>query len=119
MTLTDLYRKALEKLQVVAAGEPVEPADHQLVAAKYLGVYELLLGKRLVAWGVDEDIPEFASIPLVSILAYATAGEFGIDPSRFATEGALDLPVPSLGERQLRAQIVKDYVSYPAESLYF
>lgn len=120
MTLIDLYRKALEKLQVVAAGEAVDPDDNALVAAKYAALYEMLITKKLVAWAANDDVPDFAVVPLTAMLAFLAANEFGIDAQRFALEGALDVPgTVSIAERQLRAQLVRDYVSVPATSEYF
>jgi hypothetical protein len=119
MTLTDLYRKTLEKLTVTAASEDAEPSDVQLISSKYAALYDMLLTEGLVAWTVTEDVPEFAVLPLVAMLAYMSAGEFGQDPARYAAEGALGLPQLSLAERQLRRQLAKTYVSHTAQSEYF
>lgn len=117
MTLNELYRKTLEKLQVVAAGEPADPDDTQLIASKYTRVYNQLAGLNLVSWTDTGDVPDEAGEQLVMMLAYAAAREFGAngDPS----EGAIGLPTPSLAERQLRHQLAGPYVSYPAASEYF
>jgi len=42
MTRNELYRKTLERLQVVADGEPSQPADVQSVTKKYAEVFEIL-----------------------------------------------------------------------------
>lgn len=119
MTLTDLYRKALEKLQIAAAGEDTQPEDVQLIEDKYAAVYDMLLTKGLVSWAATADVPDFAVLPLTAMLAWSAAGEFGDDPSAYAAEGAIDLPQESLAERQLKRQLAKAYVSYPATSEYF
>lgn len=118
MTLIDLYRKTLEKLQVAAAGESAAPEDTQLVADKYVSLFQMLLTLDLVSWGQTEDVPDYAVIPLVSMLAFVCATEFGKDESKFAAEGALNLPQVSLAERQLRALLARHYVSFPAASEY-
>lgn len=117
MTLTDLYRKTLEKLQVAAAGESAAPEDTALIASKYVTAHALLQPRGLVSWTAAEAVPDEAVEPLVAILAYASATEFGaqIDPEI----GAIGLPQPSLAERQLRALHSRAYVSYPAQSEYF
>ncbi len=119
MTLTDLYRKALERLQVVSATDSAAPEDTQLIADKYVAVYDMLRGKRLVAWAVDDAVPDYAVMPLTSMLAWASATEFGADSNALAAEGSIGLPTSSLAERQLREQIARPYVAYPAQSEYF
>lgn len=118
-TLIDLYRKTLEKLTVVAAGESADSLDTQLVADKYVGLYQMLATMELVAWGPTEDVPDYALIPLTSMLAFVSATEFGKDANKLAAEGALNLPQVSLAERQLRMLLSRHYVSYPAVSEYF
>lgn len=119
MTLVELYEKTLQKLHVVAAGESAEPEDTALIADKYVSLHAMLLVKGLVTWTVTAAVPENAAQPVISMLAYLSASEFDIDPNSLAPECALDLPVPSLAERQLRGQLAKSYVSYPAASEYF
>ena len=119
MTLNNLYRRTLEKLQVVAEGEAADPGDVMLIASKYASLYDMLSVKGLVSWSVEDDLPDFSVIPITSMLAYVSAAEFGIDSVALATEGALDLPQVSLAERQLRSQMSKTFVSYPAQSEYF
>ena len=118
MTLTNLYRKTLERLQVAAAGEPTDPDDTLLVAAKYTALYAMLLELSLVAWAADEAVPDNVALPLVEMLAFASAGEFGQDPNAYAN-GALGLLSPSLAEQQLRRVLALQYVSEPAQSEYF
>lgn len=118
MTLIDLYRKTLEKLQVAAAGESADSEDTQLVADKYVSLFQMLATMELVAWGQTEDVPDYAVIPLVSMLAFVCAAEFGKDAGKYAPEGALNLPQVSLAERQLRMLLARHYVSYPAQSEY-
>lgn len=119
MTLTELYAKTLQKLHVVAAGESADPDDTDVVADKYVALHAMLLGKGLVTWSVTASVPAKVEIPVVSMLAYLCASEFDIDPNPLAPEGALDLPTPSLAERQLRRQLSTRYVSNPATSEYF
>jgi hypothetical protein len=118
MTLTDLYRKALERLEVVSAGESADPDDTTLIADKYAALYAMLLTMRLVAWAADDEVPDYAVMPLTSMLAFAAATEFGEDQNRFA-DGVLGASPPSLAEQQLRRQLAKNYVSNPATSEYF
>jgi hypothetical protein len=118
MTLTNLYRKALERLQVAAAGESADADDTQLIADKYAALYDMLLTKRLVAWAATAAVPDYAVIPLTSMLAYASAVEFGRDPNAFS-DGIVGLAQPALAEQQLRQQLARNYVSSVATSEYF
>ncbi len=118
MTLTDLYRKALEKMQVVAAGESAAPEDTQFMATKYVALWNLLKTNGIVSWAVDEDVPDEAAQPLIEALAFLSADEFGDEKARYA-EGAIGLIPMSLAERQLRQLHASAYVSTPAQSEYF
>lgn len=117
-TLIDLYRKTLEELEVVAAGESANAEDTQVVADKYVGLFQMLLTMDLVGWGQTEDVPDYAVIPLTLMLAFVCAKAFGKDDGKYAASGALNLPQVSLAERQLRMLLARHYVSYPAASEY-
>lgn len=118
MTLTDFYRKVLEKLEVAAAGESAAPEDTALIASRYASIHSLLLANGLVSWAVDEDVPDEAVSPLIMAVAFEAADEFGDEKERYAS-GAIGLPQPSLAERQLRQLNARAYVSTPAQSEYF
>jgi hypothetical protein len=122
MTPIQLRTRVLQRLGVLAAGEPPNPDDGQVVAQKYAIVHDYLLEKGIVSWSIDEDVPDSVSIPVINIVAYACSSEFGITGpmlGQLAIEGALDADPVSLGERQLRKQQSQNYISEPAESEYF
>lgn len=118
MTLVDLYNLVLQRLEVTAAGESADASDVQVVAGWYASLYDMLLTKKLVTWGLTDDVPAFAVIPLVAMLAFLNARDFGKDPATYL-DGALDLPQPSIAERQLRTQLAKNYISHTACSEYY
>lgn len=118
-TLTDLYRKTLEELQVVAAGESADGDDTRIVSEKYAALYQQLAGMDLVGWGPTDDVPDYAALPLTQILAYVCALPFGKNAAGYVQLAALGLTPPSLAEKQLRAQLTRAYVSWPATSEYF
>lgn len=119
MTLKDLYRKVLEKLTVVSSGTPVDPDDEKTVRDKYATLYETLDTEELVNWTATADVPEFAAQPLIAMLAFMCANEFGQQAEGFAQEGALFLPQMSLAERQLRRAMAARYISAPQKTEYF
>lgn len=118
MTLTDFYRKVLEKLQVVAAGEAAAPEDVQLIAEKYVSVWNQLKVLGLVASAVNEAVPNEVAEPMILICAFAAADEFDEDPEDYVM-GALGMTPPSLAEKQLRQLHARPYVSTPVRTQYF
>lgn len=122
MTLTQLRTKVLQRLQVLATGENPDPDDGQVVADRYPSIHAILMAKNLASWSITEDIPDYLEVPMVNIVAYACATEFGITGQlmgQLALEGALNADPISLGERQLRSMQADTYKSEPAQSEYF
>ena len=118
MTLTDFYRAVLDKMEVTAAGEPAAPEDTQLIARRYVGKHAQLLALGLASWDVADAIPDEAVPPLIPVIAFECADEFGDERGRYA-DGAIGLTPPSLSERQLRQLHARDYVCSPARPEYF
>jgi len=119
MTLTLLYRKTLENLRRVSAGDPADADDTTLVADKYVELYDMLAGESLTAWAVDADVPDYAAAPLTEMLSCLCAGSFGQDPTAYAVRGALGLSPPSWAERMLRRQLARTYISNTVQADYF
>lgn len=126
MTLIELRRKALEKLQVVAAGEPVHASDGQLVQAKYEALHDILLQDNLIDWVVTDEIPTAYGQVMVVMLAAECAAEFYAPADLKAAvigEGKYDLPAqlggPSIAERRLRKLAAPGFSGEPAQAEYF
>ncbi len=126
MTPSQIRRAALEELRVVAAGDPIAPEDDQLLARKYEGLIAILLKQRLADWGVSDDIPAYAELPVTQMLAYLSASSFGIAAERLEQlrqAGGLDLAPnqggPSQAERTLRRLMARKPVSSIFRSTYF
>lgn len=126
MTPIELRRKALEKLQVVAAGESVHPSDGQLVQAKYVALHDILLQDNLIDWVVTEDIPDAYGQVMVSMLAAECLAEFYAPAelkAALTAEGKYDLPTPlggpSIAERRLRKLAAPGFNGEPAQPDYF
>ena len=121
MTLTELYRRVLLKLRVVDATEAAAAEDTEVVSDAYDALYDMLLTEGLVAWTASDDIPLYAEIPIISMVACYVAPEFGKEPDYL--DGALNLPPanggPSRAERMLRRQLAKNYIPHPATSEYY
>jgi hypothetical protein len=122
MTLNELYRMTLERMQVAADGEPAQPSDIQKVAQRYQVVFELLNAKDLADWDAQEDIPPDAGFAVSLVMAAYCAEDFFVPEPRksgLKAEGYLDLPQPSLAERTLNRRNAARYLSRPAQPEYF
>lgn len=122
MTLNELYRATLERLQVAADGEPAQPGDLQLVERRYPVVFELLNAKDLADWDAEDDIPPDAGFAVSLVMAAYCAEDFFVPEPRksvLKSEGYLDLPQPSIAERTLRNRNASRYLSQPAQPEYF
>lgn len=122
MTLNELYRQTLERLQVAADGEPAQPGDIQTVKQRYTVVFELLNAKGLADWDAEEDIPADAAFAVSLVMAAYCAEDFFVPEPRksgLKAEGYLDLPQPSVAERTLKNRNATQYLSQPATPDYF
>lgn len=122
MTPTELKTAALQRLQVLPAGENPDPDDFQLIEQKYVALHALLLQKQLVIWASNEDIPAKAQEPVIAMLAAFAVHDFSVPPQRrreLILEGGLDLPQPSIAERQLRKVLAVPYVTNTFRGTYF
>lgn len=126
MTVTELRRKALEKLQVIAAGESVHAADGVLVGEKYEALHDILLQDNLVDWVVTDEIPIAYGQIMVAMLAAECVSEFYCPPelkTSIIMEGKYDLPAnaggPSVAERRLRRLAAPGFNGEPAQPDYF
>lgn len=118
MTLTELKRKTLEKLRVVAAGEPASADDTAVIAGKYTALHSTLIGMGLASWTVTDPVPDDASESIIMALAYLAAPEFGANQAEFV-QGVIGAIPLSLSESQLRQMHSPEYVSYPQATEYF
>lgn len=123
MTLTELYRKTLQRLMRLEVGQDPSADDAKIIADRYASLYTLLFSNNLVWWAFNEEPPDEAEIPLIAMLAFYCAPEFARDPETFKLEGALNLSPreggPSRAESMLRRLNSASYISEPAQSDYF
>ena len=123
MTPAELKQAVLERVGVVPAGGPYPADEVALITRKYTGIHALLVKKTLAAWAITEDVPDEAQEPMVSILAFSVAAEYGVPEPRYSRlrlEGSLDDETPSLAERQLRKALSgTPHPSSPARNEYY
>lgn len=122
MTTTELRRRVLEKLQVLASGEPVNASDGQLVRGAYERLHEILLDDDLVSFVASDDIPTDYAGPLVSLVAAELVDEFHCPDglkAKILIEGKYGSSPMSFAERQLRKLSAPGFSGETAESEYF
>jgi hypothetical protein len=122
MTITELKRKVLEKLQVIAAGEGVQASDGALVLSKYESLHEVLLQDELIEWAASEDIPGSHEAIMVNMVAAECIDEFYCPDSlkiSIVQQGKFDINPPSIAERRLRKLAAPGYSGEPAQPDYY
>lgn len=122
MTPIELRRKVLEKLQVVASGEPLHADDGRIVQRAYESLHEVLLEDNLVEWVVTEDIPTAYERVMIPMVAAECSTEFYCPPelkAEIIADGKYGLPTPSLAERRLRKLAAPGFNGEPATPDYF
>jgi len=82
-TATQIRTKALKKLGVLATGQTTESEIAEDLDRAYEEVYAALAAKGLVTWDADEDIPPEYVMPVVALVAFARADEYGIPNDRY------------------------------------
>lgn len=75
-TISDLAKRTLQKLQVLAAGETPEAEDQELVVNKLRAVHAYLREEGLLRWTM-QDIPDYAEEPYVMMAAFLAQEDFG------------------------------------------
>lgn len=126
MTVTELKRRVLEKLQVIAAGEEPNINDATTVGGKYVSLHDMLVTEGLVDWSNTESVPDWAEHPITLMVAAMSASDFGVPSPRWdllQREGAFNLHPsqggPSIAERQLRNQVARQFIYYPQPTEYY
>jgi hypothetical protein len=122
MTPTELRRKVLEKLQVIAAGESAHASDGQVVQDKYEALHAILLDSELIDWSISEEIPDEYKHLIVNMVAAECIDEFYCPDNLKAAivaEGKFDTNPPSIAERRLRKLSAPGFSGEPAQPDYF
>jgi hypothetical protein len=122
MTPTELKTAALREIGVLEKTETAPAEEFAIAGDKYEALHAMLLEMNLANWALTEDIPDKYGLPVTWMLANLLTSIFSVPADRkqeMLSLGALGSPTPSLGERQLRALIVRDYIRQPAEIEFF
>jgi hypothetical protein len=82
-TATQIRTKALKKLGVLATGQTTQSEIQADLDRAYEEVYAALAAKNLVTWEIDEEVPDEYVMPVVALVAFARADEYGIPNDRY------------------------------------
>lgn len=122
MTPTELKTRALQEIRVVEKTQSPPAEEFAIAGQRYAALHAMLLERNLATWSLTEDIPDKCALPLIWMLGNLLTGILGCPDeirTEFYTLGAFDSRPVSLGERQLRAVLARDYVAQSATPDYF
>ncbi len=82
-TIHELRDKSLKKLRVLEEGETPTNEVIADVEAAYEEIHAYLSTQSAIGWDSDEDIPDEAVRPMVTVLAAEMADDFGVEEPRY------------------------------------
>lgn len=105
--LLSVKQKALRRLGVLASGQTMTGDQDLQASTAYDSIYERLLAKDLAVWAKAGDVPDACVEPVVSLLAFELANEYGVSDSRWQR---LQFSA-NKAEAELRIIVFPSYVS--------
>ena len=93
MNLEDFYQEVGDKLNLIAAEEPLEAGDRKVIADKYLGIHAEYSRRDLFPWFDDEDVPNWAADAVATIVASRLLTKFSVSEARRVQLLDRDLPL--------------------------
>lgn len=106
-TIEEIAEKVLREIGRLPAGQVATASQVDTVKDAYSGLYEELLNNSLVDWSSIDDIPEYATYSVISMLAGRVSGEFGVPDIWSQNEIAF--------KRNLSQQLASPYVPQPTQ----
>jgi hypothetical protein len=120
--LAEIYQRTGAKLEILRADESLGAEDGELIAETYAGLHDQLLTEGLMTWGVTDEVPEWAALIVVDMLAAMLVDQFGLEEPRrsiVVAEGILGNSPVSPAERKLRRQLAQPYINNVVQTEYF
>lgn len=106
-TILEIAKEVLQEIGRLPDGQVAPASQTKTVENAYNGLYEELLNNSLVNWSANENIPEFATNPIIIILAGRVSGRFGVPDQWSQRELAMMVT--------LAQQITSPHVSQPTQ----
>ena len=104
-TIAEIGKEVLQEIGRLPDGQVAPASQLKTVKDAYTGLYDELLNDSLVSWPLDDEIPEFATDILITMLSGRVAGKFGVPNQWRAAE--------NLMKRRLSGQITSPYIAQP------
>ena len=91
-TIAEIAKEVLQEIGRLPDGQVAPASQVKTVEDAYTGLYDELLNDSLVNWAIaDDEIPEFATDPIIIMLAGRVAGKFGVPNQWRAAEPTMRL----------------------------
>lgn len=84
MTKTDFINLTLRNIKRINVGQSASATDVSAAIVVYNSIYDWLSNQSLVAWGIDDDLPDWAVMPMKKIVSPDLAREFSVNENRIA-----------------------------------
>lgn len=114
-TAATIRNKAASKLGVKAIGQTLESAVSSDLDAAYDEVYARLRDEDLVSWHSTAEVPDELVSPVVDLVAFARADEYGVSNERYQRL----MLAASQAETRIRRSIQDDYFTDEEEAKYY
>jgi hypothetical protein len=114
-TAAQIRDKAARKLGVKALGQALENSVSSDIDAAYDEVYARLRDEGLVSWHSTAAVPDEIVSPVVDLVAFARADEYGVGGERYQRL----LFAASQAEIRIRRSLQDDYFKNQDESVYY
>lgn len=122
-TRTEIIKKVLEKLNVIAEGDSPSADDTTTVGEYYDALLATLTERHVITWGASDEVPDDSVVPIVTIVAADCADFYAVEPQRVSRLMAAAYG-PDVGGRicamtMLSQLAAAEYVDSPTEAEYF
>jgi len=84
MTKTNFIALALRNIGKFSVGQTASSTDTTAATVIYNSVYDWLSERGLVTWGVEDDLPDWAVMPMKRYISPDLAREFSVSENRIA-----------------------------------
>jgi hypothetical protein len=106
-TILEIATSVLQRNGRLAAGNVPKQYHIKIIEDSYEGLHEELLNDSQINWSSSDDIPDFASDSIITLLLGRTARAFGVNNEWIVLDPAM--------RRKLSKQIAPPYEGRPTQ----
>jgi len=114
-TAAEIRNKAASKLGVKAIGQTLDNPISSDLDEAYAEVYTRLRAEDLVNWHITSEVPDDIVSPVVDLVAFARAVEYGVSGDRYNRI----ILAASQAETRIRRSLQDDYFTDESEAKYY